>query len=29
MSYPIYKSKMILRRPGGGNEAYNLKVTRY
>jgi len=25
----ISKSKMILRRLGGGDEAYNLKVTRY
>ena len=28
MSYTISKSKMILRRLGGGDEAYNLKVTR-
>jgi hypothetical protein len=28
MSYTISKSKMILRRLGGGDEAYNLKVIR-
>ena len=28
MSYAISKSKMISRRQEGGDEAYNLKVTR-